>query len=60
MIKDLSILMLSAAVIVGAVRFLLIPGIGRIGAALKFSAKIRGQMIGYATSETEYQTVAVD
>jgi Ca2+/Na+ antiporter len=54
MIKDLSILMLSAAVIVGAVRFLLIPGIGRIGAALKFSAKIRGQMIGYATSVPEF------
>lgn len=53
MIKDLSILMLSAAAIVGAVRFLLIPGIGRIGVALKFSAKVRGQMIGYATSVPE-------
>ena len=53
MIKDLSILMLSAAAIVGAVRFLLIPGIGKIGAALKFSAKVRGQMIGYATSVPE-------
>ncbi|MCK4565649.1 MAG: hypothetical protein KAU94_13350, partial [Verrucomicrobia bacterium] len=39
--------------IVGAVRFLLIPGIGKIGAALKFSAKVRGQMIGYATSVPE-------
>ena len=54
MIKDLSILMLSAAVIVSAVRFLLIPGIGTIGAALKFSAKVRGQMIGYATSVPEF------
>ena len=54
MIKDLSILIASAAVIVGAVRFLLIPGIGRIGAALKFSAKVRGQMIGYATSVPEF------
>ena len=53
MIKDLSILMLSAAAIVGAVRFLLIPGIGRMGVALKFSAKVRGQMIGYATSVPE-------
>jgi len=54
MVKDLSILIASAAVIVGAVRFLLIPGIGRIGAALKFSAKVRGQMIGYATSVPEF------
>ncbi len=54
MIKDLSILMLCAAAIVGAVRFLLIPGIGKIGAALKFSAKVRGQMIGYATSVPEF------
>jgi Ca2+/Na+ antiporter len=54
MIKDLSILVLSAAAIVGAVRFLLIPGIGKIGAALKFSAKMRGQMIGYATSVPEF------
>jgi Ca2+/Na+ antiporter len=53
MTKDLTILILSAAVIVGAVRFLLIPGIGKIGAALKFSAKVRGQMIGYATSVPE-------
>jgi Ca2+/Na+ antiporter len=53
MIKDLFILVLSAAAIVGAVRFLLVPGIGRIGAALKFSAKVRGQMIGYATSVPE-------
>ena len=54
MIKDLSILMLSAGVIVASVRFLLIPGIGRISAALKFSAKVRGQMIGYATSVPEF------
>ena len=54
MFKDLSILVLSAAAIVVAVRFLLVPGIGRIGAALKFSAKVRGQMIGYATSVPEF------
>lgn len=46
--------MLSAAVIVGSVRFLLMPGIVRIGAALKFSAKVRGQVIGYATSVPEF------
>jgi len=54
MIKDLAILMLSAAAIVVAVRFLLIPGIGRMGVALKFSPKVRGQMIGYATSVPEF------
>lgn len=53
MIKDLSILILSAACIVAAVRYLLIPGISRVGAALKFSAKVRGQAIGYATSVPE-------
>jgi Ca2+/Na+ antiporter len=53
MTKNLVILVLSAAAIVGAVRYLLVPGIGRIGAALKFSAKVRGQMIGYATSVPE-------
>lgn len=53
MIKDLAILVLSASAIVFSVRYLLIPGIGRIGAALRFSAKIRGQMIGYATSVPE-------
>jgi len=53
MIKDLSILVCSAAMIVVSVRFLLIPGIGKIGAALKFSPKVRGQMIGYATSVPE-------
>lgn len=53
MIKDLSILVLSAAAIVGSVRFLLVPGIGKVGAALKFSPKVRGQMIGYATSVPE-------
>lgn len=54
MIKDLSILVVSAAAIVVSVRFLLIPGIGRIGASLKFTPKVRGQMIGYATSVPEF------
>jgi Ca2+/Na+ antiporter len=54
MIRYLSILMLSAAAIVAAVRFMLIPGIGKIGAAFKFSAKVRGQAIGYATSVPEF------
>ena len=54
MLKDLSILVLSAAAIVASVRFLLIPGISKIGAALKFSPKTRGQVIGYATSVPEF------
>jgi Ca2+/Na+ antiporter len=54
MFKDLLILILSAAVIVASVRFLLVSGIGKIGAALKFSPKVRGQMIGYATSVPEF------
>ena len=54
MLVDLIILVLSAAAIVASVRYLLIPGIGRIGAALKFSAKVRGQVIGYATSVPEF------
>lgn len=58
MIFDLAILIFSAAVIVASVRFLLVPGIGRIGVALKFSAKVRGQMIGYATSVPEFTVLA--
>jgi hypothetical protein len=54
MILDLLILTASAAAIVAAVRYLLIPGIGKIGAAFKFSAKVRGQVIGYATSVPEF------
>lgn len=54
MIKDLVILVGSAVAIVASVRYLLIAGISRIGAALKFSAKVRGQMIGYATSVPEF------
>ncbi len=54
MLIDLTILILSAAAIVVSVRFLLVPGIGRIGAALKFTSKVRGQMIGYATSVPEF------
>ncbi len=54
MLKDLIILVLSGAAIVVSVRYLLIGGISRIGAALKFSAKVRGQMIGYATSVPEF------
>jgi Ca2+/Na+ antiporter len=53
MITDFFILIASAAVIVASVRFLLVPGIARIGAVLKFSAKVRGQIIGYATSVPE-------
>ncbi len=54
MLYDLVILVLSASAIVVSVRYLLIPGIGRIGAVLKFSPKVRGQIIGYATSVPEF------
>ena len=54
MLVDLLILIVSAGAIVASVRYLLVPGIGRIGAVLKFSAKVRGQMIGYATSVPEF------
>ncbi len=54
MFKDFSILILCGAIIVLTVRFLLVPGIVKIGAAFKFSAKTRGQMIGYATSIPEF------
>ncbi len=57
MITDFIILSLSAAVIVAAVRYLLIPGIGHICAALNFSIKTRGQIIGYATSIPELTMV---
>lgn len=54
MAVHLIILVVSASVIVASVRYLLVPGIGRIGAVLKFSAKMRGQIIGYATSIPEF------
>lgn len=54
---DLLILSLSAAAIVAAVRYLLVPGIGQVCAALKFSVKTRGQIIGYATSIPELTMV---
>lgn len=57
MFTDIIILIVSAASIVGAVRFLLIPGIGRVSAALGFSEKTRGQLIGYATSVPEFTVV---
>jgi Ca2+/Na+ antiporter len=57
MITDFLVLSLSAATIVAAVRYLLVPGIGQVSAALKFSIKTRGQMIGYATSIPELTMV---
>ena len=57
MIMDLLVLSLSAAAIVAAVRYLLVPGIGQVCAALKFSIKTRGQIIGYATSIPELTMV---
>lgn len=57
MIIDLLVLSLSAAAIVAAVRYLLVPGIGQVCAALGFSIKTRGQIIGYATSIPELTMV---
>jgi len=57
MITDILILSLSAAAIVAAVRYLLVPGIGQVCAALNFSIKTRGQIIGYATSIPELTMV---
>jgi len=57
MVVDLLILSLSAAAIVSAVRYLLVPGIGQVCAALNFSIKTRGQIIGYATSIPELTMV---
>jgi Ca2+/Na+ antiporter len=54
MFKDISILIVSAAVVVAAVKYLLISGIGNISAVFKLSSKTRGQIIGYATSIPEF------
>lgn len=54
MFKDIIILVVSAAVVVVAVKYLLIIGIGNISAVFKLSSKIRGQIIGYATSIPEF------
>ncbi|MDP6524259.1 MAG: hypothetical protein QGH15_08550 [Kiritimatiellia bacterium] len=57
MMIDFLVLSLSAAAIVVAVRYLLVPGIGQVCAALNFSIKTRGQIIGYATSVPELTMV---
>lgn len=54
MFKDILLLIISAAVVVAAVKYLLISGIGNISAVFKLSAKTRGQVIGYATSIPEF------
>ena len=54
MFKDIIILIVSAAVVVAAVKCLLISGIGNISAVFKLSSKTRGQVIGYATSIPEF------
>jgi hypothetical protein len=53
MFKDLIILVAAAAGVV-TVKYLLIIGIGNISAVFKLSSKIRGQVIGYATSIPEF------
>lgn len=52
--KEMITLIVSAAVVVAAVKYLLISGIGNISAVLNLSAKTRGQVIGYATSIPEF------
>jgi len=52
-LKQLIFLCLAAAVIVGAVRFFLLSGIEHICNVLHYSAKVKGQLIGYATSLPE-------
>jgi Ca2+/Na+ antiporter len=53
LIKQFFILCMAAAVIVAAVRFLLISGLDTVCASLRWSAKVKGQLIGYATSLPE-------
>jgi Ca2+/Na+ antiporter len=53
LIVQLLILMLSGAVTVAVVRFVMMPGIRGLSLALKFSTKATGQVIGYATSVPE-------
>ncbi len=51
------IMLLSAAVIIGLVRFGLLAGLGHLGGALRWGAKARGQATGYATSAPEFVTL---
>jgi len=50
-------MLLSAAAIIGLVRFGLLRGLGHLGDALGWDAKVRGQATGYATSAPELVTL---
>jgi Ca2+/Na+ antiporter len=54
MINSILKLVVSASVVVMAVKYLLIPGIANFSAIFKLSGKARGQVIGYATSIPEF------
>ena len=51
------IMLVSAAAIIGLVRFGLIVGLDHLASALRWSAKLRGQTTGYATSAPELVTL---
>lgn len=51
--QDLLILIMAAVTLVASVKYLLMAGIVNLSATFNFSAKVRGQIIGYATSIPE-------
>ncbi|MEM7391310.1 MAG: hypothetical protein AAF492_03095 [Verrucomicrobiota bacterium] len=53
LLSKLFILLVLAALIVTAVRFLLVPGIEKLSLALNLGSKTRGKILGYATSTPE-------
>lgn len=54
---SLLIMLLSAAAIIALVRFGLISGLDHLAGALQWTAKLRGQATGYATSAPELVTL---
>jgi Ca2+/Na+ antiporter len=52
-VSKLVILCVLAAVIVASVRFLVVPGIDSLSRVFGLSGKVRGQLLGYATSTPE-------
>lgn len=57
MIQQFTILLISAAVTIAAVRFLLLCGIDTLATSFRLSSKIKGQIIGYTTSLPEFVVV---
>ena len=51
------VMLLSAASIIGLVRFGLLAGLDQLAGALRWDAKLRGQATGYATSAPELVTL---